>query len=159
MRGSSQMCSGREVDEMKEAGGCGGCAGEGSGGKEAVRQNGGALEFAEAFKNNKEIVCAAVKTDAGALEYASEEMRATKEVAMCAIQHANRYSGMRAMRYISEKLKGDREVLLAAVSHGLWKTLSHTTEELQKKRQSEYREGQEENVENEEEKHLRGKTE
>jgi hypothetical protein len=86
----------------------------------AVNQNGNALEFADnKFKSNRAIVDKAVSAerfyDNRALKFASDTLKADKEVVL----HAVRNNGL-ALEFASETLRGDKEVVKAAfVSTGL----------------------------------------
>jgi len=78
----------------------------------AVAQDGRALEYASPeLKADKEVVLAAVAQDGFALEYASEELKADKEVVLAAV--AQEWG---ALEYASAELKADKEVVLAAVA-------------------------------------------
>ena len=78
---------------------------------ERVRQDGRALDDAsEELKADREVVMEAVKQDGCALEYASEELKADKQVVIEAVKR-NGY----ALVYASEELKADKEVVIEAV--------------------------------------------
>ena len=74
----------------------------------AVKQNGYyALEHAsKELRADREVVLAAVKEWGGALEYASEEVRGDREVVLAAVKR----SGC-ALEYASEELKNDPEFM------------------------------------------------
>lgn len=65
----------------------------------AVAQNGLALKYASAFKNDKEVVLVAVAQNGRALEFASNTLKGDPEVVMVAVA---RYSG--ALRHASNLL-------------------------------------------------------
>ena len=82
----------------------------------AVNRSGSALEFAsETLKADKEVVMAAVQEKGSvgyALEYASETLKADKEVVMAAVQQNSSYAGKKAVqKYASDDLKADPEIL------------------------------------------------
>ena len=80
----------------------------------AVKQNGRALEFAsEELRADKEVVLAAVQQDGQALWGASEELRGNRQVVLAAVQQDGS-----AHEYASAELQGDIEVVLAAVKQG-----------------------------------------
>jgi hypothetical protein len=78
---------------------------------EAVKQNGGALEYASMeLRNDKEIVLEVVKQNGYTLRYASEELRGDKEVILEAVkQNGN------TLQFASEELRNDKEVVLEAI--------------------------------------------
>ena len=83
----------------------------------AVRQTGWVLKYAdESLRNDREVVLAAVKKDACALEYAGD-FRNDREVVLVAVHHSHG----RALQYADDTLRSDREVVLEAVrlSRGL----------------------------------------
>ena len=75
----------------------------------AVKTDGTALYFG--FRNNLEIVLAAVSQNGSALRYASEELRADRETVLVAVRNCGS-----ALRYASEELRADPAIVLAAVS-------------------------------------------
>ena len=81
----------------------------------AVSQNGNAFQFAsEELRADKDVVLASIAANplSGVLEFASNELRADKEVVLAAInQHGNNF------RHASPELQADKEVVLAAVSY------------------------------------------
>jgi uncharacterized lipoprotein YbaY len=79
---------------------------------EAVTQDGDALQYASwNLKADKEVVLAAVTQEGEALEFASEDLKADKEVALEAVTQESF-----ALQYASVDLKADKEVVLAAVT-------------------------------------------
>ena len=62
------------------------------------------------YKNDKEIVMAAVKENGEALQYASEELQADKKIIMYALKKDGR-----ALLFASKLLKADKEVVMEAV--------------------------------------------
>ena len=77
---------------------------------EAVRSDGLLLKFAsENLKADKEVVLEAVKSDGRAFEYASENLKADKEVVLEAVK----FDG-RAFEYASDTLRNDPQVLIQA---------------------------------------------
>ena len=77
----------------------------------AVRHDGDALAYAPpAFKDDEEVVVAAIKQVPNALEYASERLKNTKHVVVEAVNR----SGM-ALEYASTERKSDPSVVIAAV--------------------------------------------
>ncbi len=78
----------------------------------AVRQNGQALQFANArLRNDRDVVLAAVSQNGFAHWFASRELQADKEVVLAAVSQ----NGF-AHRYASPELQADKEVVLAAVA-------------------------------------------
>ncbi len=79
--------------------------------KVMMSQNGMALEDAdESFKQDKEIVLAAVKQNGEALKYASESLQKDKEIVLAAVKQKGW-----ALLYASESLKKDKEIVLTAI--------------------------------------------
>ena len=77
----------------------------------AVRQNGYALEYASKdLRADKEVVLAAVKQKGWAIHCASEDLRKDKKVVLAAV----RQKGC-ALKFSSEDLRKDKEVVLEAV--------------------------------------------
>ena len=60
----------------------------------------------------KEKAILAVKNDGFALEYASDELKADKEVVMAAVQNDENEG---VINFASDELKADKEVVMAAV--------------------------------------------
>ena len=84
-----------------------------------------ALEYASPeLQADREVALAAVREDGLALEYASPELQADKEVVLEAI----RQDGW-LLEYASEELRGDREVVLEAVRQNV-RALKYASEEL-----------------------------
>ena len=78
----------------------------------AVSNDGYALEYAsEALKADREVVMAAIENIGYALQYASEELRSDSQFILAAVEK-NGY----ALKYASDVLKADPEVVLAAVT-------------------------------------------
>ena len=78
---------------------------------EAVKVDGTALENASPeLRADREVALAAVQQNGDALSYASPELQADREVVLAAV----RQNGW-ALQYASEELRADREVVLAAV--------------------------------------------
>ena len=78
----------------------------------AIRRRGYLLEYAsEELKADREVVMVAVKDSGDALEYASEELRTDREFILEAVN-----DGGSALQYASEELKNDKEVVLVAVN-------------------------------------------
>ena len=76
-----------------------------------MQQNGDALEYASAeLQADREVVLAAVQQDGRALEHASAELRADREVVLAAV-----HSYGRALKHAPAELKADREVMLYAM--------------------------------------------
>ena len=76
-----------------------------------VESDGFALEYvSNEFKNNREVVLAAVNRNSEALKFASHELRADPEVVMAAVKE-NGYS----LAYASAELRADRDIVIAAV--------------------------------------------
>ena len=63
----------------------------------------------ELFRNNKEVVLAAVKQDFNALLYASDKLKDDKEVVLEAVKQNGE-----ALNYVSDRLKDDKDVLNVA---------------------------------------------
>ena len=77
----------------------------------AVQQNGGALGYAsEDLRADREVVLAAVQQNGRALHYASGDLRADHEVVLTAVRQ-----NVTALCCASEDLRADREVVIAAV--------------------------------------------
>lgn len=76
----------------------------------AVQLNGLFLEYAESFKEDFEVVCAAVSNNGYALRYAGNQARASRELVLAAV----RQKGC-ALYHACEMLKCDREVVMTAV--------------------------------------------
>lgn len=101
-----------------------------------VKHDGWSLKNLEHFKDDYDVVLAAVKNDGFALLHASEKLKATKEIALEAIKQDGRtlkfadaslqndkdvvFAAVKndssALYHASTRLKSDREVVLAAVS-------------------------------------------
>jgi hypothetical protein len=80
---------------------------------ELVKQDAFALEHIDAhFKNDREVVLAAVTNDGNALEYASDKLINDREIVLAAL---NKYGWY--LKYASAELKNDKVVVLAAVSN------------------------------------------
>jgi len=77
--------------------------------------------------SDKEYVLDRVKNDGRALQYASEELRANKEIVLAAIKKAE-YPGW-ALKYASEELRANKEILLEAVKND-GEALNFASEEL-----------------------------
>ena len=78
---------------------------------QAVKVDGMALENASPeLQADREVVLVAVQQDGEALEHASPELQADREVVLAAVQQDGN-----ALFYTSPELKADREVVLAAV--------------------------------------------
>lgn len=75
----------------------------------AVRQNGEALQFTQ-FKEDTEVVLAAVETNGMALEYASPELQNDAHTVLAAIRN----NGV-ALKHASKRLRCDRNFVLDAV--------------------------------------------
>ena len=77
-------------------------------------QDGFDLEFAsEELRADRQVVLAAVKQFGNALEYASKELRADREIVLAAVKR----NGW-ALRFASKELRADRQFVLAAVKAG-----------------------------------------
>jgi hypothetical protein len=77
----------------------------------AVQQDGRALEYASAdLRADREIVLAAVQENGYALEYASADLRADREIVLAAVQQDGY-----VLQYVSDDLRADRDIVLAAV--------------------------------------------
>ena len=71
-----------------------------------------ALQYASnELKADKEVALAAVKNTGYALEFASDELKADKEVVTTAVNNAGD-----ALAYASHKFKADKEVVMLAVN-------------------------------------------
>jgi len=80
-----------------------------------VKCDGMALQYAsEALRADKEVVMTAVVKNCLALQYASEALKADKEVVMQVVE----FYGS-ALQYASEALRADKEVVMKAVNNGL----------------------------------------
>ena len=77
----------------------------------------------EALRADKEVVIAAVQQNGNALKFASEELRADKEVVIAAVQQDGG-----ALEFASEELRADKEVVMAAVKQD-GKALEYASEE------------------------------
>jgi lambda repressor-like predicted transcriptional regulator len=99
----------------------------------AVKQHGASLYYAsEELRADREIVMAAVTSYNNqwqTLVRASEELRADREIVMAAVKRDGR-----SLAYASEELRADREVVMAAVrQHGI--SLESASEELRADRE------------------------
>ncbi|CAE8723944.1 unnamed protein product, partial [Polarella glacialis] len=97
--------------------------------KMAVRKDGRALEFASAeIRANKDLVILAVAQCGTSLLFASDELRADKEVVLkAAAQDAT------ALLWASEENRADRDVWLACAPdrHAYWKDEEYVLKELE----------------------------
>lgn len=76
-----------------------------------LKHNAFALEILDAkFKNDREIVMAAVNNDGYALEYASDELKNDREIVLAALA---KY--VSPLQYASEELKNDKNLIIQAV--------------------------------------------
>ena len=75
----------------------------------------GAYYDRDVFKNNKEIMLAAVKNNGGALKYASAALKADKDIVLAAVQNHGQ-----ALGNASAALKADKDIILAAVQDDGW---------------------------------------
>ena len=81
------------------------------------------------LRGDKEVVLAAVKNDARALEFASDNLKNDKEIVLTAVQ-----SKGEALKFASDKLKNDKEIVLtAAQNYGSF--LQYASEELKNDRE------------------------
>ena len=96
----------------------------------AVEKNGCALEYAsDALRADREVVMAAVSYYGWALEYASEELRKDRDIVMAAAE-----KDACALMFASLALRADPEVVMAAVSkHG--EALQYASEALRADRE------------------------
>ena len=77
-----------------------------------LKHNAFALEILDAkFKNDREIVMAAVNNDGYALEYASDELKNDREIVLASVNKDGD-----ALEFASDELKNDKEVVLAALA-------------------------------------------
>lgn len=74
--------------------------------------NGSLRNAPSKFRNNREIVFAAVKNEGMALEYASAELRADREIVTAAVKNKGS-----ALEYAHVEFKSDREIVLEAVKN------------------------------------------
>ena len=90
----------------------------------AVKNDGWALEDAsDELKADKEVVMAAVQENGGALQFASDELKADKEVVMVAVKNDGY-----ALKDASDELRADKEVVM--VANPLWAALEYVSDEL-----------------------------
>jgi Domain of unknown function (DUF4116) len=77
---------------------------------EAINSN--VLDFCKdkSFSNNKDVMLAAVKDDGFAIQFASENLRDDRELAMIAISNK-----ARSLEHLSPRLQNDKDVVLEAV--------------------------------------------
>jgi len=95
-----------------------------------VKKDGWALTYAsEELRADKDVVLAAVKKDGWALTYASEELRTDREFVLAAVKHVGS-----ALNYASKELRADRNVVLAAVKQSGW-ALKFASEDLRADRE------------------------
>ena len=88
------------------------------------------LKYAsQELKADREIVLAAIKNHGCSLEYASEELKTDREVVLAAIKNNGE-----SLKYASEELKTDRELVLAAVKNKGW-SLVYASQELKADRE------------------------
>lgn len=94
---------------------------------EVVKSDGGALEYAsDELQNNKEVVLAAVKENGWALAYASEELKSDKEVLLEAV-----LKNSIALEYVSEEIQNNnKDIILEAVKKNGW-ALEYASDALQ----------------------------
>ena len=98
----------------------------------AVKNNGYALEHAsDELKADREVVMAAVQNWGGALEYVSEELRSDREIVLAAVQT---YSSVSVLEYVSEELRADREIVMVAVQKD-GRALQYASKELRANRE------------------------
>ena len=95
---------------------------------EAVKKDGWALQYAsDSIKADREVVLEALKESFGnALEYASDTLKADREVVLEAVR-----SDGWALENASDSFQEDREVVIEAVRSGGGYTLKFASEELQ----------------------------
>ena len=76
-----------------------------------LKHNAFALEILDAkFKNDREIVMAAVNNDGYALEFASDELKNDKEIVLTALT-----KNLSPLEFASEELKNDKNIIIQAV--------------------------------------------
>lgn len=80
----------------------------------AVRENGWELKYAKNFQEDKDVVRAAVKQRGLALEYA-KKFQDDRGIVLLAVKQ----DGL-ALQYASERLKNDEEIVLLAVKQDKW---------------------------------------
>lgn len=99
----------------------------------AVEANGMALNYAApALQADKDVVLAAVTRDAFALNFAAKALAADREVVLAALQGTGSHRD--ALRLAAQELRSDRDIVLAAVaSHGY--ALEYAAESLRADRQ------------------------
>ena len=68
-------------------------------------------------KSNKELIMIAVNHSSTNLFYASEDLKADREVVLVAVKQSGRAVTNRILYYASQELRDDKEVVLAAVSN------------------------------------------
>lgn len=66
------------------------------------------------WKNDKDVVMAAIQCNGQSLQYVSDELRNDKEVVLQAIFHPN----PNILKYVSNELKDDKEVVMIGVKNG-----------------------------------------
>ena len=77
----------------------------------AVKQWGGALQYADdIFKKDKDIVLEGAKTVGEALEYGDDSFKNNKEIVLAVVKRSGN-----ALEYADDSLKKDKEIVLAAV--------------------------------------------
>ena len=91
----------------------------------AVKADGMVLKYAsEELKADREVVLTAARQNGEVLKHASEELRADREVVLAAVRQNGR-----ALKHASPEVRADREVVLAAVEQD-WEALEYASEEL-----------------------------
>ena len=96
----------------------------------AVADVGDALEFAtEDLRSSREVVLAAVKINGMALLHAAQELRSDRDVVLAAVMQNGH-----ALEWAAEEIRADPDFVLEAVSVGGW-ALAHADEEIRAQRE------------------------
>ena len=87
-----------------------------------VAHDGDALKDLEDYRNNKDVVKAAIKSLPQAFSYASEELRDDEEIFLAAISHRDFRAGYGGdiFKHASERLRSDKGVVLQVVEKDGW---------------------------------------
>ena len=96
-----------------------------------VAHDGDALKDLEDYRNNKDVVKAAIESLPQAFSYASEELRDDEEIFLAAISHRDFRAGYGGdiFKHASERLRSDKEIVWQVVEEDGW-CLEYASDEL-----------------------------
>ena len=85
----------------------------------AVSNDGLALEHCVYFQNDEQVVATACKENGEAIQFASDELKQHKELALIALQTHNKTKKYccETYYYLSDKFKTDKDCMLTAIKH------------------------------------------